>query len=244
MEILAGAIENFLASDFVQKFLLPLICIILILWVMSYLFFDKPLGRIIIEWIYGKPREVKEFDANLYPRLVESIKKNCHSVHEKNVKYLYIVAEDNLHFTSERGKHRLGIVVGGPNDQTDHWEVVYKEHILSWRKIIFWALRDQLISSPSNRNIMFSAIGLSSLERDIVYPNPPLNSHIKQNGLDIRMQNIYEKRTAQMSNITLQGLGETTLLESARGSAKTRQHLLDMAYHMRKMEEPEIAEEK
>lgn len=213
-------VENFLGSSFFENFLLPVIIVVVILYMVSKLVFNKPLGTVVQEVMGHRPLKLEEIDANAHPRLVEESKHAAKLSKDGNAKKLYLEAYDDIHYTTGRGRKLLGKIIGMSTYQT-RVEIVFRR---PWRfkKFIFIAPPDMIRSASSSRHIVFDGISVKMISSDFCYPVPSYGSGYDENELDIFAMTHYDGKITLGSNVSLNPLGETMILRSASDTSTVR----------------------
>ena len=211
------------------------VAIIVFLIIVSKLFFNQPLGVVIMGWMGQRPVKWEELDANAHPRMVQEVKIACKMSKDRNQKWLCIRDNTNIHYNSERGIHVLGRIVGSGTYHTHH-EVLFRRpwHI---RKFIFISPPDLIDSSTSNKNLVYSAISVKDYAVDFIYPTPPKGLKYTERDLDLFMAEIYSFRRTMGSIPMVEQLGETTLLKSGSDSMQARLAIAALRNHMYRVEE-------
>jgi len=213
-------VETFFNSNFFQYFVLPAIIIVVLLIVISKLIFNKPIGVVAMEFMGQRPRKLEEIDANAHPRLVEESKHAGKLSKDNNAHWLCLVALDDIHYSTQRGRKVLGRIRGISTYQS-RIEVVFKRP-WTFKKFIFMAPPDMLLSSPSSKFVLFNGISLKMLNSDFCYPIPAQDSNYNENQLDAFAMHHYEAKIMLASNVQLNPLGETMLLRSASDTSEVR----------------------
>jgi len=213
-------VEDFLGSAFFELFVLPAIVIVVILYMVSKLVFNKPLGTIVQEFMGHRPLKLEEIDANAHPRLVEESKYAAVLSRDRNAKHLYLEANDDIHYTTGRGRKLLGKIVGMSTYQT-RVEIVFRR---PWRfkRFIFFAPPDMIRSSSSSKHIVFDGISVKMITADYCYPVPSYGSGYKESELDAFAMHHYDAKITLASNASLNPMGETMLLKGASDTSTVR----------------------
>jgi len=241
---MGGFVSDFFESVIWTHILLPLIIIIIILWMISRFIFGKPLGLVIMELMGNRPLNLDEIDAQVHSRIFEMAKRSCKFSDDRHVRGLYIRSTDDIHYTENGGMHYIGRVSGVAANQQSIM-VMFKERAWSFRRYIFIAPPDLLLSSISARNIVFDGMSVRNLEADFFYPIPSQsNKRWDENKMDWwAICEFYEMRRVQSSTMMFTQVGETTGLQSASGTAGERAQLEALKYHQYHEEVPPSAQQ-
>jgi len=220
-----GFLSDFFDGNLFQNWLFPLIVIVAIIWVFSYLLFKKAPGLVVMELLGNRPIKFEDIDAEVHSRIVDSCSKSCKFSDNKNVKYLYIRSSDQIHYTQDGGRHYVGKVIGMARGQTSII-VHFKERPWSYRKYFLVFPPDLLLSSSSSRNLIVEGTQVRNLEPgDFFYPIPSQGfPKWDENGMDWwAIYEFYETRRIQTSVMMYTQLGETTGMLAASSTAQERQ---------------------
>lgn len=214
-----SALGNFLDS-WLFTVILGIIILYIVLHMISREFFGKPIGAVMMDAFGRRPLKLEDIDAMAHSRLVEESRDAAKLSWDGVSRNLYLVPDDESHYTSVRGYHFVGVIKGNANYHS-HIEIVFRK---PWRlkKWILISPPDLLVSSPSSRNVLLKAISLKVLATDFCYPIPPDGYHMDEDKIDHYAMLIYETKITQSSNAMLVNLAETMLLKSGSDKAEVQ----------------------
>lgn len=242
MVIMGGFLSDFLDSSLFQNVIFPLIVFVVIFYVLSWLMFKKAPGVVIQEFMGNRPISLEDVDAQVHARILDACDKSCRLSDDRNVRYLWIKALDNIHYTHNSGRKFVGHVKGLARSQT-FIMVKFKKRAWGFRKYYFVAPPDLLIGSSSARNIMFEGTSVRNLESavDFCYPIPSSNPKWNENRMDeFAIIDFYETRRVKASAMMYTQIGETTGLQAASSTAQERAIRDALRTHQFRQEVPPV----
>lgn len=237
-----GFLGDFFDSGLFQNVIFPLIVLVLVFYVLSWMMFKKAPGTVIQEYLGDRPITLEDVDAQVHARILDACNKSCTLSDDPTVKYLWIKASDNIHYTHNAGRKFVGHVKGLARSQT-FIMVKFKKRIWGWRKYYFVAPPDLLIGSSSARNLVFEGTSIRNLESavDFCYPIPASNLVWDENRMDaFAIRDFYETRRVKASAMMYTQIGETTGLQAASSTAQERAIRDALRTHQFRQEVPPV----
>ena len=237
-----GFLGDFFDSGLFQNVVFPIIVLFLVFYVLSWMMFKKAPGTVIQEFIGDRPITLEDVDAQVHARILDACKKSCTLSDDPTVKYLWIKASDNIHYTHNAGRKFVGHVKGMARSQT-FIMVKFKKRAWGWRKYYFVAPPDLLIGSSSARNVVFEGTSIRNLESavDFCYPIPASNIAWDENRMDeFAIRDFYETRRVKASAMMYTQIGETTGLQAASSTAQERAIRDALRTHQFRQEVPPV----
>jgi hypothetical protein len=224
-----GSIMDFLGSP-LGHLLIIIIIIVIILIVIGPALFGRPIGAVIMEAMGKRPIKLDEIDAHAHERIVDESKDATIISKDKNAQWLCIRSGDDIHYQSQRGLKYLGKIRGQATYQS-RIEVQFRRP-WHFKKYLFIAPPEMLVSSPSSKQVTFEGISVKMCQNDFCYPCPSQGFKFSENDLDNFAMRTYEARNLIMSNTTLNPMGATMLLRSASDTEEVRMEMERMKHHI------------
>jgi hypothetical protein len=220
-----GFLGNFFDSGLFQNVIFPLIVLVVVFYVLSWMMFKKAPGTVVMEFMGNRPIKIDDLDAQVHARILDACEKECKLSDNKNVRYLWLESTDRHQFTHEGGRKFVGHVKGFSETQS-YVMVKFKKSFWTYRKFYFVAPPELLISNSSARNIIFEGTSIKNTISavDFCYPSPSKAfKAFNENEMDWwSYHDFYETKRQMASIMMFTQLGETTGLQSASSTAQEK----------------------
>ena len=240
-----GFLGNFFDSGLFQNVIFPLIVMLVVFYVLSWMMFKKAPGTVILEFMGNRPIKIDDLDAQVHARILDACEKECKLSDNRNVKYLWIESTARHQFTHDGGRKFIGIVKGFSETQS-YLMVKFKKSWWTYRKFYFVAPPELLLSSSSSRNIIFEGTSVKNIISavDFCYPSPSKAfKSFDENRMDWwSYHDFYETLRVKASVMMFTQLGETTGLQSASSTAQEKLLKDALISHQFRQEAPPVDE--
>lgn len=169
-----------------------------------------------------KPPKWKDIEANAHPRLVDKWVREAKDSWDRRSKYLAIMSLDVGHYpTVERNTIRVGKVRGAGFYRDYH--VVIVRTSWRWKKMVFVAPPDALLSSSGVRTLVYEGTGVkASGFTDILYPSPSKMSKYSPQDMYDFVDRVYNIELAGVKRVLKLAMAADLEMRATQPSAVDR----------------------
>jgi hypothetical protein len=169
-----------------------------------------------------KPPKWKDIEANAHPRLIDKLVREAKDSWDHRSKYLALMSLDVGHYpTVERNTIRVGKVRGAGFYRDYH--VIIVRTSWRWKKMVFLAPPDALLSSSGVRTLVYEGTGVKATGfTDILYPSPSKDSDYSPQAMYDFIDRVYNIELAGVKRVLKLAMAADLEMRATQPSAVDR----------------------